>query len=66
MENPVEFQSPRGNCVLVVFGTEESRNGVALTLFDHLPLDLRNGSTIKYFISEPSRVRAVGLTHVVN
>ena len=66
MKYPVEFRSPSGDYVLVIPRVEESRNGVALTVFDDLSLDLRDGSETNGSVGEPSKMWAAGLTHVVN
>ena len=52
MKDPVEFEPPRGDRVFVSPRTEESGSLATLTLLDGFPLDLCNGSVIKYVVCE--------------
>ena len=66
MKDPVEVQPPGGNRVFIALGVEKARNYVALALLQDLPLDLRHGPTITCAVGQPSKLRTVGSTHVVN
>lgn len=66
MKDPVEFQLPRGNLVFIAFCEQMARNWVTPALSDDFLLDIRDGSVMKRIVSELSRERIIGLTHVVS
>src|ERR1700753_2250981 len=66
MKNPVKFQFPSINLILVTPRAEKSGNGVAPTLFEDVLADLRNSSVIKPLVSNLSKLCTVRLAHVIN
>ena len=56
MKNPVQLQLPSNNLIPIIFRVENSGNLVTFTLFDDIPLNLRNGPVIKRAVSELSKL----------
>ena len=66
MEDPDKILPPSGDFVLVALHAGEPGNYVPFTLFDHLPLDLGQGSAIEAPVSGSLGLRFIGMAHVVN
>ena len=66
MKNPIEIQLPGSNCLFIVLGMEESRDGIPSALLDDLPLNLAHSSAIGELVGQPLEVCIVVPAHVVN
>jgi hypothetical protein len=64
--DPIEIQSPGGDCLFIILRAELSKHRKLVTPLDDVPLDLDRSPAIVGLVSGLFGVRAAALTHVVN